>query len=263
VTTEYRWAEGQFDQLPRLAGELVRRQVAAIAAFSPPAAQAAIRAAPFVPVVFTTAGDPVTEGLVASLNRPGGNATGVSFFSALIGAKRLELLRALVPKVDVVGVLLNPESQTSEDQLKSVQDGGRALGVNLQNLNVRRGEDLEMAFAPISQNKIDALMVLVDPLFSFHRKELAALAAQHKVPMISYERDFAEAGGLMSYGASLIDAYRQVGVYAGRILKGDKPAELPVLQPTKFDLVINSKTAKALGVTISDKLLALADEVIE
>ena len=263
VTTEYRWAEGQYDRLSQLAADLVRRQVAAIAAFSPPAAHAAKMATSIIPVIFTTGDDPIREGLVSSLSRPDRNVTGVTFFSGLLGAKRLELLKMLVAKADVMALLLNPNNQNSEEQAKDVQEAARVLKIRLHVFDARRQDEIKSAFTIIVRNKIYALIVGGDPMFTAQRVRLAALAAHHRVPAIYVQRDFAEAGGLMSYGASLIDAYRQVGVYAGRILKGEKPSDLPVVQPTKFELVINLKTAKELGLEIPPTLLALADEVLE
>jgi putative ABC transport system substrate-binding protein len=264
VTIEFRWADGQFDRLPALAAELVARPVDVLAAVGGNQAPRAARAATStIPIVFGIGEDPVKEGLVPSLNRPGANVTGATFFTALLGAKRLGLLRELVPKAEVIALLVNQNSSQGQGQAKDVQEAAQALGQRLVVLNGGTDADIDAAFASLAQRRVGALLVGADPSFDPRRDRLIALAAQHAVPAIYQFRDYALAGGLMSYGASISDLYQQVGIYVGRILKGDKPADLPVLLPTKFELVINLKTAKTLRLDIPDKLLALADEVIE
>jgi putative ABC transport system substrate-binding protein len=264
VTIRFRWAEGHYDRLPTMAAELVREPVAVIAAFGgDPPVRAAKAATATIPIVFTTAGDPVADGLVASLNRPGGNVTGVSFLSGQIGTKIMELLHSMVPKTNAVAVLSNPKSLQGEAESKDVQDAARALGVKIQAFNASSERDLDAVFDTIVQNKIGGLILTADPFLTSQRDRLAELAKRYAIPAISVYRELAVAGVLMGYGASLIDAYRQAGAYVGRILKGEKPAELPIVQPTKFELVINLKTAKALGLEVPPTLIALADEVIE
>jgi putative tryptophan/tyrosine transport system substrate-binding protein len=261
---EFRWAQGQFDRLPALAAELVRRPVIVLAAVgghqTPHAAEAATKA---IPIVFGIGEDPVKEGLVPNLNRPGANVTGATFFTALLGAKRLGLLRDLVPKAEVVGLLVNQNTSQGQGQIRDVQQAAHDLGQRLVILNGGSDKDIDAAFASLARQEVAALLVGADPFFDPRRDRLIELVAQHRVPAIYQFRDYALAGGLMSYGASITDLYRQVGVYVGRVLKGEKPADLPVMLPTKFELVINLKTAKALGIKISDNLLTLADEVIE
>src|SRR6516164_1359597 len=262
VTIEFRWAEGQLDRLPMLVKELVDRPVVVIAALggSDTAAKAATT---IIPIVFGTGGDPVANGLVASLNRPGGNLTGATFLTAALGAKRLGLLRELVPGAEVIALLANPNYYLGPLQIRDVEEAARALGQRLVVLDGSTDEKIEAAFAALAPQHVGALLVSSDPFFDTRRERLVALALQHRVPAIYQFREYAVAGGLMSYGTSITEMYRLVGIYIGRILKGEKPADLPVMQVAKFELVINLKTAKALGVKISDNLLSLADEVIE
>jgi putative ABC transport system substrate-binding protein len=264
VTIEFRWAEGQFDRLPALVKELVDRPVAVIAALGGSDQILQQKAATTtIPIVFGTGGDPVANGLVASLNRPGGNVTGATFLTAALGAKRLGLLRELVPGAQVVALLANPNYFLGPVQIRDVEEAARALGQRLVVLDGSTDEKIEAAFAALAPQHVTALLVGSDPFFDTRRERLVALALQHRVPAIYQFREYAVAGGLMSYGTSIREMYRLVGLYVGRILKGEKPADLPVMQVAKFELVINLKTAKTLGVKISDNLLSLADEVIE
>ena len=264
VALEYRWADNQIDRLPVLAAELARRQVSIIAGATPAVALAAKQATTAVPIVFLVNEDPVRLGLVASLARPGGNATGINIFTAELTAKRLDLLRELVPGAAHVGVLVNPANATSaESTLRDMAATARTAGLQIKVLNASNSLEIEAAFASLLRELPDALFVATDAYFFTRRVQLTHLATRHKIAATYSQREFAEAGGLMSYGTSLTDAYRQIGVYAGRILKGAKPAELPVVQSGKFELVINVPTARMLGLTVPDKLLALADEVIE
>jgi putative ABC transport system substrate-binding protein len=264
VAIAYRWAEGQYDRLPALAADLVRSQMAVIAATgSPNSAQAAIAATATTPIVFANGGDPVTLGLVRSLNRPGGNATGVSIFQSALGPKRLQMLHELVPTAAVIAVLVNPTNPITEPDIREMRAAAGTIGVRIRILNASSQRDLDAAFANLAQQRADALVVNNDGFLSSRRDQIVTLAAQRAVPAIYHSRDYVAAGGLVSYGADVLDSYRQVGVYVGRILKGVRPAELPVMLPTKFELVINLKTAKSLGLAVPPTLLAIADEVIE
>jgi putative ABC transport system substrate-binding protein len=265
VAIEYRWADSQIDRLPALAAELVQRRVAVIAASGGmPSILAAKAATTTIPIVFAIAEDPVRLGLVASLARPSGNLTGINFFGTELAAKRLELLRELVPGAIRIAVLVDPTNATNtETTVGGVEAAARAKGLQIQVLNASNSREVDAAFAMLASERPDALLVGSTAFLADRRVQLAQLAARHAVPAIYVDRQFAEVGGLMSYGASLGDAFRQVGVYAGRILKGAKPADLPVVQSSKFELVINASTARMLGLTLPDKLLATADEVIE
>jgi ABC-type uncharacterized transport system substrate-binding protein len=264
VAIEYRWAEGQYGRLPELAADLVRRGVAVVvAAGGEPSALAAKAATSTIPIIFSVGGDPVKFGLVASLNRPGGNATGVSMLTTAPEAKRVGLLKELVPNAAVFGALINPDYQEHEAQVRDVQEAARAIGRQIQIANAANDEELEAAFATLVAQRATALLVTADPFFDTRQDRIVALAAQFKLPAIYQFRDYAVAGGLISYGVSITDGYRQLGVYTGQVLKGAKPADLPVYQLIKFEFVINLKTANALGVKISDNLLSIADEVIE
>jgi putative tryptophan/tyrosine transport system substrate-binding protein len=264
VMIEYRWALGQYDRLPAMAAELVRRPVTVLAsAGGEPAALAAKAATSTIPIVFVIGGDPVKQGLAASLNRPGGNSTGISILTSTLEPKRLGLLRELVPRVVTIGVLLNPNFPQFESQLRDVQEAARAINLQIHVLRASTDREIDAAFKTIAQGRILALSVAADPFFDTRRDKLVDLAMRHAVPVMYHFREFAVAGGLVSYGADISDAYHLAGVYTGRILNGDKPADLPVQQPTKLELIINLKTAKALGLEIPPMLLARADGVVE
>jgi putative tryptophan/tyrosine transport system substrate-binding protein len=263
VAIEYRWAEGNYDRLPALAADLVGRKVDLIMASSPPSALAAKSATSTIPIVFRSGADPVGDGLVASLARPGGNLTGVSFVADELTAKRLELLSELVPRARVIALLMNPSNATAERVIRDVQEAARTNGLQLHVLKARSESEIDTAFASLVQVHAGALVVGADPFLSSRREQLVALASRRAVPSIYAWREFAASGGLISYGPSLTSAFRLVGAYVGKVLKGAKPADLPVQQPTTFELVINLKTAKALGLTIPPSLLQRADQVIE
>jgi putative ABC transport system substrate-binding protein len=264
VAIEYRWAEGQYDRLPQLAADLVHRQVAVIAATGGGLSAAAAKAATTtIPVVFASGADPVQKGLVASLNRPGENVTGVFVFTGVPEGKRLGLLREMVPTATLIAVLLNPANPSFDSKLNDIQEAARSVGQQLHILYASSEHEIDAAFATAAQLPARAMLVGADAVFSSWRDHLIALAARYAIPAIFELREFAAAGGLMSYGPSLSEAYRLVGLYTGQILNGAKPADLPVQQSTKIELAINLKTARALGLTVPDKLLALADEVID
>jgi putative ABC transport system substrate-binding protein len=263
LAIKYRSADGHFDRLPALAADLVADAVAAIVALAPPAAVAAKAATSTIPIVFATGADPVELGLVSSLNRPGGNVTGVTFFVNTLGAKRLELLRELFPGATVISFLINPRNPTSDSQTRDVQAAARAFGVELLILNAGSEREIDAAFASLVEQRANAIIVGADSFFSSRRDQLVGLAARHALPAMYFVREFVDIGGLISYGASVTDAYRLTGGYAGRILKGEKPADLPVQQTVKFELAINLKTAKALGLTVPLIMQTSADEVIE
>jgi putative ABC transport system substrate-binding protein len=263
VAIEYRWAEGQYDRLAALAAELVRRQVAVIIAIPIPAAVAAKAATATIPIVFNVAGDPVKLGLVASLGRPGGNATGVNNFIAELGAKQLGLLRELLPAAARIGLLVNPTNENVEGITNDVTAAAARLDVQIDVVRASDSREIEAAFATLVRNKVDALLIGSDAFFYNRRLQLATLTTRHAIPAVFNLREFPEAGALMSYGTNLTEAHRQLGIYTGRILKGEEPADLPVVQSTKFEFVINLPTARALGVEIPPMLLARADEVIE
>jgi putative tryptophan/tyrosine transport system substrate-binding protein len=264
VAIEYRWAENRYEQLPALAADLVKRQVAVITAVGGPVTALAVRAATkTIPFVFISGVDPVKLGLVANFARPGGNATGVNMFITAVEAKRLGLLRGLVPSASRIAVIVNPNSPELDSQLSDVQTASRAMGRELQIWRVGAEGEFDTAFATLAQASVEALLVAADPFFNSQRERIVALAAHHKIPAIYEARGYAVAGGLMSYGPSVPDMYRQVGVYTGKILKGVKPSDLPVIQPTALELIINLKTAKTLGLTVPSTLLATAEEVLE
>ena len=264
VAIEFRWAEGQFDRLPVLAAELVRRQVALTVAAAGGASSAAKMATTVIPIVFAVGEDPVAQGLVASLAHPGGNLTGVNFFNYELVAKRLELLRELVPGSVHVALLVNPtDAANTETTVREVGTAARSIGLQVRLLDAGTSREIDAAFATMARERPDVLFVGGGTLFNSRRVQLALLASRHGIPAIYAQREYADAGGLISYGTNLADAFRQVGTYAGRILKGAKPADLPVVQSTKFELVINAQTARTLGLVVPPALLARADEVIE
>jgi ABC-type uncharacterized transport system substrate-binding protein len=264
VALEYRWAEGRNELLPDLAADLVRRQVAVLAAVGGNnSALAAKRATATIPIVFTSSADPVLVGLVASLSHPGGNVTGVSWFDAELGPKQLQLLNQLVPNVTIVGLMVNPQSPEVAHQRETAQQAARALGWQLHVIAASSVSEIDAAFVAAKRQRANALMIGSDPFFHSRRKQIVALAAHHAIPTISGGREWVAAGGLVSYGNSIPDAYRRVGLQTGRLLRGVKPTDLPVDRATRFELAINLTTAKALGLTVPDKLLAAADEVIE
>jgi putative ABC transport system substrate-binding protein len=264
VAIEYSWADDQYARLPAMAAELVRRRVAVIVATGGPAARAAKAATATIPIVFQFGADPVATGLVASLNHPGGNVTGATNIAVSLVMKRLQLVRQLLPAVTEVDVLVNPTNRVaSEPQSKELQAAAQILGLRLRFLNASTAEELDAAFATVAQDRAGALLITDDIFFGSRADQLVALAARHAVPVIYTFRDFTTAGGLISYASNLAELYRQIGTYTARILRGEKPADLPVLQPTRFELVINLKTAKALGLAVPPTLLAIADGVIE
>jgi putative tryptophan/tyrosine transport system substrate-binding protein len=264
VTVEYRWAFGDYGRLPAIAAEFARRPVAVIVATGgEPAALAAKMASLTIPIVFSIGGDPIKQGLAASFKRPGGNSTGITLLTNELEPKRLGLLRQLVPQATSIGFLLNPSYPPSEDQLKDAEEAARAMRQQVYVLRADTDDDIDEAFETVTRRSIPALAVAAAPFFDTRRAKLVALAARHAVPTMYHFREFAEAGGLVSYGIDPADVYRQVGIYTGRVLKGDRPAELPVMQATKFEFVINLKTARALGLEVPLGLTAAADEVIE
>jgi len=263
VSVEYRWITDRYDALPAMAADLVQRQVAVIFAVGPPAVLAANAAGPTIPIVFVTGADPLRFGFIASFNKPGGNITGIWMVLTALAEKRLQLMHDLLPKAELIGLLVNPASPVAEPQIREVQAAAHVLGVRLTVLSAVSENDFEQVFASLAQQHADALFVSADPFFASKREHLVALAAQHAMPTTYEFREFVEAGGLMSYGSVLSDGFYKGGNYVGKVLKGTKPADLPVEQVNKFELVINLKTAKALGLTVPPTLLARADEVIE
>jgi putative ABC transport system substrate-binding protein len=260
---ESRWAEGQYDRLPELVSDLINQRAAVLMAGGPPAAQAARKATSTIPIVFTVGDDPVQLGLVSSINRPGGNVTGVHIFFAEVESKKLGLLRELLPNIDLIAALVNPGFPTVKSQMQELQSAANSLGQRLQIISASSEGDLDAAFASMKELRVSAVLVAADPFFSGQRNRIVSLAARYAIPAIYEQRSFATSGGLMSYGTSLTDAYRQAGIYTGRILKGEKPSELPVLLANKFEFVINLRTAKALRLAISPNLLSMADDVID
>jgi putative ABC transport system substrate-binding protein len=261
---EFRWAEGQYDRLPAMAADLVRRKVSVILTMGGgPPVQAARAATSTIPIVFHLGADPVQLGLVASLNRPGGNITGVTLMTNSMEPKRVDLLQKMVPAAKTLGVLVNPANPQNGVQVRQLQELANAGKFKLATFNASNAQQLDAAFGLIAENQVDALTVLSDVFFTSNSSQIAALSARHRIPAIAHSKEFASAGGLMSYGTNLSDAYRLAGIYAGRILKGESPAELPVVEPTRFDFVINLRAAKALNISVPSVLLATADEVIE
>ena len=263
VAIEYGWAEGKYDRLKALASDMVRRQVDVIAATSTPAALATKAITSTIPIVFTTGADPVQLGLVANLNRPGGNVTGVSFLVNELTSKQVEMLHTMVPNASLFGFLVNPDVAYAQSQAKDAQDAARALGLQVLVLNAKTESDIDAAFETLAQQKAGGLVTISEPFLNSRRDQIIALAARHALPALYPVRDYVTAGGLVSYGTSIVGAYREVGVYVGRILKGEKPIDLPVVRPTKLELVINLKTAKTLSIDVTPRVLALADEVVE
>jgi putative ABC transport system substrate-binding protein len=264
IIVTYGWAEGHFERLPAMIAELIRRKVAVIVPVGTPPTLAAVAATKTIPIAFVIGDDPVRLGIVASLSRPGGNATGINLVSVELAAKRLELLRELLPETARVAVLINPaDAATAESTLKDVEPAARAIGLRVQILNVSTAADIDAAFATIARERPDAIFVASDPFFTSRRVQLANLASRHVIPMICGTREITAAGGLMSYGSNVPDAWRQLGTQTGRVLNGAKPADLPVVQASKFELVINVQTARILGLTVPPALIARADEVIE
>jgi putative ABC transport system substrate-binding protein len=264
VAIEYRWAEGHYDRLSALAADLVGRHVALLVAQGgDPPVLAAKSATATIPIVFTLSSDPVKLGLVASVNRPGSNVTGFWAYTSLLGTKRIELMQQLLPTNTSITALVNPDNPNADIDTPELQEAARTLGQSISFVKARSEAEIDAVFATLGERRASALLVNTDPFFLARRGQFVLLAARHGIPAIYAQREFVTAGGLISYGASLADAYRQVGIYAGRILKGERAADLPVVQPTKFEMAINLKTAKALGVDVPDKVLALADEVIE
>jgi putative tryptophan/tyrosine transport system substrate-binding protein len=263
VAVEYRWANGQYNQMPSLVADLVDRQVEVLVVASLTAGFTAKAATRTVPIVFTSGTDPVDAGLVESLNHPGGNITGIASITQQLVPKRLQILCEMVPKAAIVALLVNPDARATEPSSAAALAAAQTLGVQIHILSPKNDDDLQQAFTTLTELRADALLVTPDSFFDVRRDQLIALAARHAVPAIYFDRPFAVAGGLMSYGASRLDIHRQMGLYTGRILKGEKPADLPVQQPTKFEFVINLKTARALGLSVPTNLLATADEVIE
>jgi putative ABC transport system substrate-binding protein len=263
VAIEYRWVTDRYDPLPTMAADLVQRQVAMICAFGPPAVLAAKAATATIPIVFVTGADPIKFGFVASFNHPGGNITGIWIVSTVLAEKRLQLMHELVPKAELIALLVNPTSPVAEPQTRDAQAAAHSLGLKLRVLSAVSENDFDQVFSALVQQRADALFVSADPLFYSRRERLVALAARHAIPTLYEIREYVEVGGLMSYGTVFRDGYYKGGIYAGRILKGVNPADLPVEEVNKLELVINLKTAKALGLEVPDKLLALTDEVIE
>ncbi len=263
MVIEYRWSEGRYDRLPELAAELVNNHVSTILAGGLPAVLAAKRASASIPIVFVIGADPVASGVVPSLNRPDGNVTGISQFYGALGGKRLELLREIVPTATKIAVLSDPNNPNAESHLNDVREAVHTIGQAIEVATARTETEIEAAFATFARAQASALLVTDDPFFTVQREQIVALAARYRIPAIYYVREFVETGGLISYGSSTKDNFRQAGVYVGRILNGTKPSELPVLQPTKFEMVLNLKTAKSLELTIPQSLLLRADEVIE
>jgi len=264
VGIEFRWAEGRYDQLPALAAELIARHVSVIVAQGgDPPSLAARSLTATIPIVFTSSSDPVKLGLVNSLNRPGGNVTGVWLYTSLLGTKRLELLRQLLPANTLIAVLVNPSNPNAQSDIAELQDAARGLGQSISLVKASTETEIDAGFATLAQSRVSALLVNTDPFYLARRDQIVALAARDRVMAIYAQREFVAAGGLISYGASLADGYQQVGFYTGRVLKGENPADIPVMQPTKFEMAINLKTAKSLGLSIPATLLALANEVIE